>query len=299
MNMKGKGLYHLLALFVTVVWGITFVSTKVLLMRGLDPAGIFVLRFTVAYGAIWVASPKMLFAATKRDELLLAVMGVTGGSLYFLAENTALRYTLASNVSLIICTAPLITALMSHVWVKGERVGRWLAYGSLMALGGVACVVYNGSFILKLNPVGDLLTVAAATLWGVYTIVLKRLDLRYPVLFITRKVFFYGLVTMVPILIAWPSPHAGEALRSPEVIGNLLFLGLLASMLCYVLWNVAVKNLGAIRTTNYIYLTPIVTLAASRLILGEVITPVAVVGAICILGGVWMAGRQGDFPKKH
>ena len=297
--MKGKSLYHLLALFVTIVWGITFVSTKILLLHGLDPAGIFVLRFTIAYAAIWVVSPKMLFADTKKDELLLAVTGITGGSMYFLAENTALSYTLASNVSLIICTAPLITALMSHIWVKGERVGSRLAYGSMLALGGVACVVYNGSFILKMNPVGDLLTLAAATLWGVYTIVLKRLDLRYPVLFITRKVFFYGLLTMIPILIAWPPPSIMEAINRPEVIGNLLFLGLLASMLCYILWNVAVKNLGAIRTTNYIYLTPIVTLVASWLILSETITPVAVLGAICILGGVWTAGRRDKFPKKH
>jgi drug/metabolite transporter (DMT)-like permease len=289
--MNEKSVYHLIALFVTIVWGITFVSTKVLLLHGLSPANIFVLRFIIAYVAIWFFSPKRLFAKTKKDELLFVLMGITGGSMYFMAENTALSYTLASNVSLIISTAPLITAFMSHLWVKGERVNKSLVYGSLLALAGVACVVYNGSFILKMNPIGDLLTLAAATLWGLYTIILKQLDARYPILFITRKIFFYGLITLAPTFIIWPTTIDFTEYMNPAVIGNLLFLSLLASMLCYIFWNMAVKNLGAIRTTNYIYLTPIITFVASVIVLNESITPVAIVGAICILWGIWLAGR--------
>ncbi|MDR2497263.1 MAG: DMT family transporter [Tannerellaceae bacterium] len=290
--MKGKSIYHLLALFVTIVWGVTFVSTKVLLLHGLSPANIFIFRFIIAYVAIWFFSPKKLFAETKKDEFLFVVMGITGGSMYFMAENTALSYTLASNVSLIISTAPLITAFMSHLWVKGESVNKTLIYGSLLALAGVACVVYNGSFILKMNPIGDLLTLASATLWGFYTIILKRLDTIYPILFITRKIFFYGLMTLAPTFIIWPTTIDLAGLLKPTVLANLLFLSLVASMLCYIFWNVAVKNLGAIRTTNYIYLTPIITFAASVIVLNESITPVAIAGAICILCGLWLAGRE-------
>jgi drug/metabolite transporter (DMT)-like permease len=295
--MRGNSAYHLLALFVTVVWGITFVSTKVLLQHGLTPASIFFCRFLTAWLIIWVVCPKRLWADRLKDELLFMVLGITGGSVYFLAENTALKYTLASNVSLIICTAPLITAFLSHLWVKGERMRRHFIYGSLLALTGVALVVFNGHFILKLSPLGDILTMAAAFLWGCYTIFLKRMDAGYPVLFITRKVFFYGLLTILPVFFISPPVADAALLTQPAVLSNLLFLGIIASMLCYFLWNIALKHLGAIRTTNYIYLTPLVTLITSFLVIDEEITPVALLGAAFTVGGVYWAETSSITPR--
>jgi drug/metabolite transporter (DMT)-like permease len=289
--MRGDSLYHLLALFVTIVWGTTFVSTKVLLQYGLSPASIFFYRFLMAWLIIWLASPKRLWADSLKDELLFLVPGLSGGSVYFLAENTALKYTLASNVSLIICTAPLVTAFLSHLWVRGERLKKEFVYGSLLALCGVALVVFNGRFILKLSPLGDILTLSAAFLWGVYTVFLKRIAARYPVLFITRKVFFYGLLTLLPVFFFSPLVAGAGIVTQAAVLANLLFLGIVASMLCFFLWNIALKHLGAIRTTNYIYLTPLVTLVASFLIIDEEITPVALLGAAFILGGVYWAER--------
>ncbi|GHU83489.1 membrane protein [Bacteroidia bacterium] len=290
--MKGNTYYHLLALFVTIVWGATFVSTKVLLQHGLTPVSIFFYRFLMAYIAIWFFCPKKLWADNWKDELLLLSLGITGGSYYFIAENSALKYTLASNVALIICTAPLITAFLSHLFVKGERLRKTLIYGSLIALLGVALVVFNGNYILKLNPLGDILTIIAATMWGFYTIILKRIDTRYPILFITRKVFFYGLLTLFPAFIFSPLVTDTKILFHPLVVSNMLFLGLIASMLCYILWNMAVKNLGAIRTTNYIYLTPIITLITSYIFIHETITPIALLGATLILLGVYWAERK-------
>ncbi|GHV04171.1 membrane protein [Bacteroidia bacterium] len=290
--MKGNTYYHLLALFVTIVWGATFVSTKVLLQHGLTPVSIFFYRFLMAYIAIWFFCPKKLWADNWKDELLLLSLGITGGSYYFIAENSALKYTLASNVALIICTAPLITAFLSHLFVKGERLRKTLIYGSFIALLGVALVVFNGNYILKLNPLGDILTIIAATMWGFYTIILKRIDTRYPILFIIRKVFFYGLLTLFPAFIFSPLVTDTKILFHPLVVSNMLFLGLIASMLCYILWNMAVKNLGAIRTTNYIYLTPIITLITSYIFIHETITPIALLGAALILLGVYWAERK-------
>jgi drug/metabolite transporter (DMT)-like permease len=246
----------------------------------------------MAYIVIWFVCPKKLWADSWKDELLLLSLGIAGGSYYFIAENSALRYTLASNVALIICTAPLITAFLSHLFVKGERLRKTLIYGSLIALLGVALVVFNGNYILKLNPLGDILTIIAATMWGFYTILFKRIDTRYPILFITRKVFFYGLLTLFPAFIFSPLITDTKILFHPLVISNMLFLGLIASMLCYILWNIAVKNLGAIRTTNYIYLTPIITLITSYIFIHETITPIALLGAVLILLGVYWAERK-------
>lgn len=280
--------YHWLAIFSIIVWGTTFVSTKVLLLNGLTPPEIFLYRFVLAYLCILFWAPRRLFADNWKDEGLMVLAGISGGSLYFYAENTALGITLASNVSLIIAATPVLTALLACAVYRQERLQARLVFGSLIALVGVALVVFNGSFILEINPSGDLLALLAAVLWAVYSLVLKRLENGYPVLFITRKIFFYGLLTLLPVLAVSPVSPLPVLVR-PVVWGNLVFLGVIASMLCYLMWNVALKNLGVVRVTNYIYINPLVTLVASSVVLHEVITGVAILGSVLILSGVYIA----------
>lgn len=284
-------LYHGFALFTVIIWGTTFVSTKVLLGYGLAPPEILLYRFLLAYVSIWFFCPRRLFARSWRDELLFVCAGVCGGSLYFVTENTALGITLASNVSLILCTAPILTAFITFLFNRKERLTRRLIYGSLQALVGVALVVFNGSFILKLSPLGDVLTILAALSWAFYGLILKRLDSGYPVLFITRKVFIYGIITLLPYFIFQPIKTNPHDLLQPVVMFNLIFLGLIASMLCYILWNTAVKELGAVRTANYIYIMPLITLLTSWIIINEQITYIAIIGSVLIISGVYIAER--------
>jgi len=292
-NRVNDGWFHVLAFLIVVVWGTTFISTKVLLSNGLSPEDIFFYRFLLAYLGIRMVSGKRIFAQTVKDEFLFVLSGICGGSFYFLVENYALKITLASNVSLIVCTAPLMTAALTHLILKTEKVTRRLVQGSLIALLGVALVVFNGSFILELNPLGDFLSFLAAFFWGFYTIILKHVSNRYSTLFITRKVFFYGVLTILPSFLIRPLNMSSEILSPPVVWGNLLFLGAVASLTCYFLWNTAVKRLGTVRTTNYIYFIPIVTLIASVVALPEEkITWVALAGAALILAGVVLAGRR-------
>lgn len=296
-KLGNNTLYHLMALFTVGIWGTTFVSTKVLMKNGLSPEDILFYRFMLAYLSIWFICPRKLFANRLKDELLFIASGACGGSLYFIAENRALGITLASNVALILCTASIFTAFLSHLFVKGERLKKNLILGSFIALAGVAFVVFNGSFILKINPAGDLLTIIASLMWAFYGIILKKLDSKYSTLFITRKVFFYGIITLLPAFIFSPLTTDAKILFNPMVLGNLLFLGLVASMLCYILWNVCVKNLGAVRTTNYVYIVPIITLIASSILINEPITLFAVIGALFILSGVYIAEKGFHWPK--
>lgn len=182
--------YHLAALFTVTVWGATFVSTKVLIANSLTPAEIFLLRFAMAYVCILPFARGRMWAANLRDELLLAAAGLSGGSLYFLTENMALEYAPASNVSLIVCTAPVWTAVVMSLFYRGERMSRRQIAGSALAFAGMVLVVLNGHFVLRLSPRGDMLALSAAMLWMVYSLVIKRLGGRYPAIFITRKVFF-------------------------------------------------------------------------------------------------------------
>lgn len=283
--------YHAMAIFTVIVWGTTFVSTKVLLEHKLTPAEILLYRFLLAYICIWFFSGKRLLAGSWRDELLLVAAGVCGGSLYFVAENTALKITLASNVSLILCTAPILTAFVLYFFRRTERLTVRLITGSIIALTGVALVVFNGSFILQLSPVGDLLTILAALSWAFYGLILKLLDTRYPVLFITRKVFFYGMFTLLPVFLFEPAALSPGKILQPVVGINLLFLGLVASFLCYFLWNTAMKEIGAVKTSNYIYFMPLVTLVTSALVIDETITPIAMAGSALIISGVYIAER--------
>lgn len=293
-SIYNKYIFHFIAILTVTIWGVTFISTKVLLSNGMSPSEIFVTRFFMAYIGIWFLSWRKIFANTFKDEALFLVLGLSGGSLYFMFENTALSYTLASNVSLIICTAPVLTALVNYLIHKDEKITQNLIAGSLIAFLGVALVVYNGGVILKLNPLGDILTILAALMWAFYSLVIKNLGTKYSTFFITRKVFFYGLVTIIPFLIHTPYKTTINTLLKPEVLLNLLFLGIIASMLCYIMWNLAARKLGVMRITNYIYLTPMVTLIASALLIDETITLVALAGSVLILGGVWLAERKNN-----
>ncbi len=298
MTVLNNYRYHIMAIITVIIWGTTFVSTKVLINHGLSPVEIFLYRFILAYLGIWFICPRKLFAKTIKDELLFAGAGLTGGALYFIFENTALGITLASNVSLIICTSPIFTALLSLILYKKEKLKPTLIFGSLTAFVGVALVVFNGSFILQINPLGDMLTILAALSWAFYGIILRQVNGRYSTLFITRKVFIYGIITMSPFFALKDSTFNPHLLSDPTVLFNLLFLGLVASLLCFIAWNMAVKELGVVQTSNYIYLVPLITLLTSAIIIDEHITYIAIAGTILILSGVYITEKGFRLPKK-
>ena len=301
--------WHLLALAVVAVWGVTFVSTKTLISAGLDPAEIFVVRFSLAYAGIWLISSfagsdrriSLLLSKSIQDELMFAFLGITGGSFYFLTENTALAHTQACNVSFLVCSAPLFTALFSQVYRRlrrdrfanaMERVGSgWmLLLGTLLALGGMALMLFDGQRV-QVSLLGDLLALGAALCWAFYSLFMGRMTEEYGAVFATRKVFFYGLLTILPFLLG--RDFAPLALfREPVVWGNLLFLGLIASLACFVAWNQVMARLGNITSVNYVYLNPIFTLITAMILLGERLTPAGALGSALILAGVILAGQK-------
>ena len=292
MHTTKNYIYHLIAILTVGIWGLTFISTKVLIEHGLSPQEIFLLRFLMAYLGIWFISPRKLFADNWKDELWLLWGGVTGGSFYFFTENTALEITLATNVAFIVCTAPLLTTILSLLIYKKEKATAGLVGGSLLALVGVALVVYNGHFILKISPLGDFLTLLAAFSWAFYSLIMKKMSRRYRTTFITRKIFFYGILTILPAFILHPWQFSLSGLWQPAVWMNLLFLGVLASLVCFVVWNIILKQLGTVRASNYIYLNPLFTLIGSAVLLDEQFTVMSLMGAMLILGGVYWAGKR-------
>ena len=103
------------------------------------------------------------------------------------------------------------------------------------------------------------------------------------------KIFFYGVLTLAPYMFYEGWDITWAAFANPVVVGNLLFLGIVASLICYWSWNMVLEKLGAIKATNYLYLNPIVALITSWIVLNERITPLAMVGTALILLGVYLA----------
>lgn len=304
--------YHLLALLVVAIWGVTFVCTKVLIAAGMHPAAIFFCRFTLAYAGIWfytlaTGKARKVWSGWK-DESVFLLLGISGGSLYFLTENTALVYTQASNAAFLVGSAPLLTAILTLLysrWGKGRfarslegiRLGWPLVGGTLLALGGMALMVFEGQRI-RFSAKGDLLAIGAALCWAVYSLFMGQMTREYGTLTATRKVFFYGLLTILPFLGRCGGSFSPDILSRPAVWGNLLFLGLVASLVCFLIWNRVMGKLGNVTSTNYVYLNPIFTLLSAMAFLGERMTLMAALGSAAILLGVIWAGRGKTGPGK-
>lgn len=289
---------HLAALATMLVWGTTFISTKILL-QSFTPIEILLLRFVIGYFALLIVSPHFLKPKSLKEELIFALAGLCGITLYYMLENTALTYTLASNVGIIVSTAPFFTAILAHFLLKREKLRPSFFIGFITALGGIVIINLNGSFFFKLNPIGDVLALFAAAVWAIYSILTKRIsENNGSTIACTRRIFFYGILFMIPI-----SLFSGIHINFTMIINgtnllNLLFLGLGASALCFVTWGFAVGTLGAVKTSVYIYLVPVITIVASALILHEKITWLTVVGAILTMTGLFISERKDKAKEK-
>lgn len=299
---------HLGAIVAVGMWGGSFVSTKVLINNGLGPVEIYIYRFILAYVLVALGSHSRLWANSWRDEFLFLICGLCGSSIYFIAENNAVNYTRVSDVSMITTLSPLLTTLLIGALYKTERPGKWTYMGSSLAFLGVGFIIFkdgfssgaaseNGPDALSAT-IGDLLALGAAFSWAIYSLVLRKLNVTYSAQFITRKTFFYGLVTALPFWFISKEPVSPLAtLLRPEVFSNLLFLGVLCSMMAYLLWAWVMGKLGAIKTNDYLYVQPIFTMIIAAILFGkdDPITFIGCLGCFLIIGGLWL----GDFMTRR
>lgn len=289
-----KLLGHLGAILVMVAWGSSFICTKVLMLDGgFTPVECYTYRFAAAYLILLLFTFKKIRSNNWHDELMFLVCGVCAGSLYFILENYALKYTTTANVSLLASISPIFTTLLVAFFFK-VRIGAGTAIGSLVAAAGVACVVFSHGEGLEIHPKGDIIALCAAVSWAVYSIVAKQLIPHYDSFFMSRKIFFYGVLTSLPLLIFQQEPlHVGALwdFAHPQVLMNFLFLVLFCSLAAYIVWNEAMKILGPITSNNYLYLQPLVTMVVGYIVLGEKIFMLGYIGCVLIIGGLVIADK--------
>lgn len=294
--------YHLVALLTVGVWGVTFVSTKVLLVD-LSPLWILLLRFALGFAALCLLRPRILRLERRRHELLFAAAGATGIAGYYLLENVALVFTTATAVGVIVAAAPLFTALSAATLGDRQGLNLRFACGFLLAMAGLALVSLGGNGAEgvrdagTLSLFGDLLALAAALVWAVYSILVRRIaEAGYETVAATKRTFLWGLAFILPATLAFGGPWPDlDALVQPVPLLNLLFLGLAASAACFVTWGVAVKHLGATTASTYIYLVPAITAVSSILLLGEPLTLPIVAGLTMTIAGLLLS--QGKPPS--
>lgn len=279
---------HLMALICVFVWGSTFVASKDL-MAFLTPLQLMLLRFCLAYIVLWIIYPKWYFR--WREEWRFLLMAVFANTLYYWAENTALTLTQASNVSILVSTSPIVAALMLTVFCR-EKLSRRQIFGFAAAFLGVVLVVFNGAFALRLNPMGDMLALLASVSWAAYGMLLRRWSNDYPSALITRKLLFYGIITVLPLFATAGEGVDLAALLSFGNIAKLAYLVLLGNALCFILWNSAVAAIGVLKTNMYIYMIPLITLVVSALMLGERITAIGFAGIVLVIGGMVYASIE-------
>ena len=281
MSSRQRTLGHAAALMTILIWGTTFVSTKVLL-RDFTPVTVLFTRFVIGYAFLWCLKPRFLPFSGWKKEFLFAGAGLTGVTLYFLLENIALTYTFASNVGIIVAVVPFFTALLAHFLLKGEGFSRRFFLGFAAAFTGIFLIMANGAFVLELNPAGDILALGAAA----YSILMKKIGVNTSNMIIcTRRIFFYGIALMIPALWLLPANMDWHLMVKPVNAFNLLYLGLFASALCFLTWNRVVEILGA-KSSIYIYMVPVVAVVASAIILGERLTWISLTGILLTLCGV-------------
>lgn len=222
--MTGKSTAgHFSALLTIIIWGTTFISTKILL-ADFQPVEILFFRFVIGAGALLLVYPRRL-KGTKHQELIFAAAGLCGICLYYLLENIALTCTMASNVGVIISVAPFFTAILSYLFLKEEKPRASFFIGFAAAMTGIALISFNDSR-LKLKSTGDLLALLAALIWACYSVLTKIISgYGYHTILTTRRSFCYGILFMFPACSCSTSNWNRQDLQIPCPCSTFCFWG--------------------------------------------------------------------------
>ena len=300
-----KVIGYLIAAVTIFFWGITFVCTKALL-NDFSSLEILFFRFLAAYIGLWIIQPKIQ-KTEGRDNIIFALAGLSGVVLYQLSENMAINFTNASNVSVIVSICPLFTAMIAQYFLKENHLNLWFLLGFIISILGVALVCFNGKASLELNPKGDLLALFSAICWGFYSLFVSIINKKkYDPICSTRKIFFFAVLFMIPLVLAgWRFAEPGtsmyvtfdkalNAARFSKAINwfNLLFLGLIASGLCFSAWNKACEIVGTVKVSCGLYLIPVVTIVFAFFTLHEKITWLGLTGSVITIIGLFISEKE-------
>lgn len=276
---------HFLAFFTVLIWGVTFVSTKYL-TDSLSSLEILYIRYLIAYAALWIICPRFFGFTNLKHELMMFFAAMSGAAIYQYLENVSVCYTTPASVSFITATAPIFTALLAHKYL-GEKLSAKLFLGMAVSVAGIFLICFGDSKTVETGLLGDMIIFFSIWLWAVYSVLIKKISaFGYPGFLVTRRLFFYSVIAMTPFMAVTGDPERLKSVLRPEIFINLLFLGILASAVCFATWNRSVEKLGATTTSKYLFVSPIITLIAQAIVYRGAVGTAALVGMAVTLIGV-------------
>ncbi len=280
---KHKKAWALAAILATVIfWGYSFVSTKIIL-RELPPVTIAFFRQIIAATilVILLCIKKWFVKMPLKDILLLSASSLFGIVLYFLFENIGLKYTTASNASIIVAAVPIFTLVTESLFYKFKITARVTVCVFVSIIGVFLVIFEQGSLDFSNNSlIGNLLMLGAMIVWVIYTIICKSFSEKYRGIVVTTYQMIAASILFIPFIVNEIPQWNGLSAYS---MVNLLYLGLFCSALAYYLYSFAVKNLGATVSSLFLNLIPVVSIIGGVLILKESVSFFQIGGMLLIM----------------
>jgi drug/metabolite transporter (DMT)-like permease len=291
---KSRALPSLSALFAVVIWGGTFVATKVALTE-VSPATIVWIRFGIGVIilGITVFARKQFALPSKNDLAYLALLGFIGVTFHQWLQATGLQTARATTTAWIVATIPVFTALLGWLVLK-EKMNWARVSGIVIAALGVLLIVSEGNVSALVTggtgTIGDLLILISAVNWAVYTILSRRELARHP----AARMMFYVMLFGWLFACIWIFGF-GPGLREIQALDTkgwtaILILGVFGSGFAYIAWYDALQAIPASQLGVFINIEPLVTMLLAPMI-GESFSPISLAGGAVIIFGVWLVNR--------
>lgn len=293
--MGDKKISNLLAIILMIIWGISYLSIKVVVTE-IEPTLSAFYRFIISSTILFVIM-KIKYPQEKilkEDRAKMALGGLFGVALYFFFENYSIYYTSASNVAILISSIPIFTLISQHIIFKEKITGKKLIGATLSVVGLVIVITakHRVSLFSK-GTLGDLMALGAAVIWVIYNIITSKYKGNYKSITITAYQSIWGCLFLSPSLL-----FSRLKVPSGKVIINVLFLAIFCSCIAYVLYIYCLEKLGATVINTYINLQPIISLISAWILLKESISIIQIVGSLIIILGVFFVSMGDKFNKE-
>lgn len=274
--------------FTIIIWGITFLATETLL-NDFTPIEILFFRFGLSLIALFLVYPKIFKWQGWKVELLCFLASLFGMSIYQSLENYAIQYANGSMVSIIIATASFFTVIFSRIILKEKNIKINFYIGLIIGIVGISLVILNGN-ALSIEPLGDFIALLCSVLWGLYSVVVELINkYKLNMLQITRRITMYGLLIFIPMFFISGGKFDLVRFTKPENLIWMIYLGILASAICFYTWNYSVDKLGPVPTSIGILVQPIVTVIVGVIWFNHKFTWVGIVGLAVTIIGLYVA----------
>ena len=281
----------LLLILTVVFWGYSFISTKIVLTE-LAPSSIAFFRQIIALAVLlaWLIPTRKLQRITLKDFLRIGIASFFGIVLYFVFENTGLKFTSASNASMIVAAVPIFTLISETLFFKLKASFKIVFCIILSILGVYLVISVNGRLDFSSSTFwGNMLVMGAMVAWVIYTIMNKGFDSKHSSLTLTAYQTLASIFLFLPFV-------ASEVSRWKMIslipLLNLLYLGIFCSAFAYFFYIYAAKRLGPTISSSYLNLIPVVTVILGYIVLDEKIAFIQVAGMGLIMLSLYFISKK-------